>query len=308
MLREALHSALGQDLEAEVIVVENGSTDGTVEYLRALSHPNLTPLIFEQPLGATAARNEGLRAAQGEWVAFLDDDDLWAPTKLSSQIEAASRAGRSWAYTGAVYIDGDCQVTGGREPPTPEQALQQLPQRYSIPAGISSMLWRRESLDQAGLLESSLTYMVDWDLAQRLARTGPPAAVAEPLVAYRQHGANMSVRAHRYLEEMAVVDAKFADLRRGRPLDFAYQHRNAGSEFLRTGKRREALRCYWRAARLGDRGALVRASAALMPRSLWPALRRRVLSDESWLSRAEPWLHDHRAAEPHAARQIKAAA
>src|SRR5262245_34522675 len=87
LLKEALQSACAQSIDKEVIVVENGSSDGTPEFLCSLSDPQVRPLIFSEPLGATAARNEGLKVARGEWAGFLDDDDLWAPDKLRAQVE-----------------------------------------------------------------------------------------------------------------------------------------------------------------------------------------------------------------------------
>lgn len=302
MLRQALGSALAQrGVDVQVIVVENGSTDGTAEYLSGLTDPRVRPVLSAAPLGGTGARNAGLALATGEWVGLLDDDDLWAPDKLRAQLDELAATGRSWAYTGCVYLDAEGAIIGGRPPLPPEQVMRRLPQRYVVPGGTSSMLWRNGLLDAGGLLDPQLTYTVDWDLSLRLSRHGPPAAVRRPLVGYRQHGANMSVGARSYLSELSVIAEKFADLRAGRPLDIAYQHRNAGSESLRAGARRQAFVSYSRAVRLGDLGALSRAAGLLAPRRAWPALRRRLLSDETWLAEAEGWL---RAAgvEPGSAR------
>ncbi len=291
MLKLALASALAQrDVDIEVIVVENGSSDGTPDYLNNLTDPRVVPMIFEQPLGATQARNEGLRAATGEWVGFLDDDDLWAPLKLRAQLDAALVSRRNWAYTGCVYIDKEGDIIGGVPPMEPKVVVQSLPQRYAIPGGLSSMIWRSGILDQDGLLEPRLTYAVDWDLSQRLLRTGLPAAVPEPLVAWRQHGANMSVRAGSFISELSILQAKFADLRQGRPLDVAYQYRIAGSENMRAQQRKRALMWYGRALLHGDLGSLARASAFFIPHQAWPYLRRRVLSNDSWMRQAEGWV------------------
>jgi glycosyltransferase involved in cell wall biosynthesis len=291
MLKEALSSALNQTGVAfEVLVVANGCTDGTNDYLGELRDDRVVPLIFDEPLGATAARNAGLRSAQGRFLAFLDDDDVWAPDKLRAQLDAMAESARAWCYTGCVYIDRSGQVVAGKAPLAPAEVADLLPRRYAIPGGLSSMIWRAGALDGDGSLDSRLTYMVDWDMSQRLLRQGLPAWVPEPLVAYRQHGANMSVRAGSYLSEMKVMDSKFADLRDGQPLDFAYQHRNAGSENLRSGNRRAALVCYVRAVRGGDWGAALRAAAILLPAQAWPYLRRRVLADEAWMQQARNWL------------------
>jgi len=291
MLRRALASVLAQrDVDLEVVVVENGSTDGTAEYLRSHPDPRVRAIVSARPLGGTGARNAGLRAARGTWVGFLDDDDLWAPGKLRAQLDALQATGRTWAYTGCVYIDARGTLLGGTPPLSPEDVLARLPQRYVVPGGTSSMLWRNGVLPDGGLLDDRLTYMVDWDLALRLARTGPPVAVPRPLVAYRQHGANMSVRAGAYLGELAVIGPKSADLRDGRPLDLAYQRRVAGSECLRVGDRRGAAAAYLRGVREGDLGSLARAAALLAPRRAHVFLRRHLLSDRGWLAGARDWM------------------
>ena len=298
-LKESLASALGQTgVDVEVIVVENGSTDGTAEYLRSLADRRVVPVIHEQALGGTRARSLGMAAAKGDWIGFLDDDDLWAPDKLQSEIAAAQDADRSWAYTGCVFIDAECEVIGGQPPLTPEDAASLLPVRYSIPGGTSSLIWRAGALEQGELLEARLTYMVDWDISLRLLSKGLPAAVERPLVGYRQHGANMSIRAGTYLTELAVIEEKFQHLRQGRRLDIASQYRNAGSEFARAGYKRQAFKHYVEAGRRGDRGAMLRAAALLVPRKAWPWLRLRFLSNEKWMEMSEEWLAEHRRGHP----------
>jgi hypothetical protein len=165
------------------------------------------------------------------------------------------------------------------------------------------MLWRASVLDQDGQLEPSLKYTVDWDLSLRLLRQGPPAAVSQPLVAFRQHGSNMSTKAGTYLSEMRLIEEKFADLLNGQTMDVAYQYRNAGSESLRAGRRRDALGFYRRAFGLGDSGSALRALAVLTPRRVWPLLRRWLLSDRGWMQAAEDWLGPYRG-RPKAGRLV----
>src|SRR5690348_694187 len=81
--RSGLSAALMQeDVDVEIIVVDDGSTDETPARLAALEDPRVTVIRHDQPRGVAAARNRGIAAARGEWLAFLDDDDLWAPDKL----------------------------------------------------------------------------------------------------------------------------------------------------------------------------------------------------------------------------------
>lgn len=293
MLDEALASVLAQrDVDLEAVVVDNGSNDGTSAALQRIDDPRLKVIRNEHSLGATGGRNTGLAAAAGEWIGIVDDDDLWAPDKLRMQLDAAQRGGRDWAYAGCVYIDGRRRIVGGSPPPDPETVMAVLPQRYVIPAGISNAVWRRSALDEQGLLDQRLSLTVDWDLSLRLARHGAPAVVSRPLVAYRQHGANLSRRAAQFYDEMEVIETKFADLLGGAKVDRGLQRRFLGSEALRTGARREAAVAYWQGVREGDWGSAIRAAGLLAPRRLQPALRRRFLSDPEWLREAEAWLRN----------------
>src|SRR3712207_5655017 len=85
-----LPAALGQEgVDHEVIVVDDGSADGTSALLADREEGRLRVIRNDSPRGVAAARNQGLRAALAEWVAFLDDDDLWSPHKLRDQLDAA---------------------------------------------------------------------------------------------------------------------------------------------------------------------------------------------------------------------------
>jgi glycosyltransferase involved in cell wall biosynthesis len=167
------------------------------------------------PLGSVGGRNTGLAAARGEWVGFLDDDDLWSPDKLYAQLEAADATGRDWVYTGCVHIDSEHRIISGRPPLDPDRVMEELPFRFVIPGGMSNLIWRRGCLDVDGLLDPRLPFPADWDISLRLARRGPPAAVRRPLVAYRQHESNMSRDAGRFRKELDLLEEKRADLAKG---------------------------------------------------------------------------------------------
>src|SRR5258708_17351459 len=102
----ALRSALEQeDVDHEVIVVDDGSTDETSERLEGLGDPRLRAVRLNRSGGMAHARNAGIETALGTWVAFLDDDDVWSPCKLRRQLDAARSARADLVYAGAVAVD-----------------------------------------------------------------------------------------------------------------------------------------------------------------------------------------------------------
>ena len=112
LLQRVLPTVLGQDLEdprcLEVVVVDDGSTDDTPQLLASWPDDRLRVVRHERPSGVAAARNAGTKAASGRWVAWCDDDDLWAPSKLRLQLEAlASTPGARWSTGGAIILNED---------------------------------------------------------------------------------------------------------------------------------------------------------------------------------------------------------
>src|SRR6266487_2827744 len=99
MLMQALSSALGQeDVRVEVIVIDEGSSDDTPERLERIEDERLSVLRHDPAKGVAPARNAAIARANGEWIAFLDDDDLWAPQNLRTQLAAAGQGGHSLSY------------------------------------------------------------------------------------------------------------------------------------------------------------------------------------------------------------------
>src|SRR5271170_1724815 len=107
-LERAIASVLRQTLrDFEVIVVDDGSTDGAVDRAMLIKDSRLT--ILSQPnAGAPTALNRGVSAARGEYIAFLDADDLWAPDKLQRQAESLiAHPEVDVTFTGLIYVGPD---------------------------------------------------------------------------------------------------------------------------------------------------------------------------------------------------------
>jgi glycosyltransferase involved in cell wall biosynthesis len=211
LLRQTLASALSQTgVDYEVVVVDNGSTDGTGAYLRDVADPRLR-IITDVVGGVSQARNAGLDAARYEWVAFLDDDDLWSPDKLRAQT-AASSDGCGWVTVGAVDVDEQLVVTGGAGPPLAQKDTPRLLLANNVPGGGSGTMVRTELARVLGGFDPALSTFADWDLWIRVSQESDMASVCRPLVAYRVHAGSMTHTDGHLFEELAALRHKHAAL------------------------------------------------------------------------------------------------
>jgi len=295
LLERTVRCALAQrEVSLEVVVVDDHSIDAAVARLDAWPDARVRRVAHRGARGADNARNTGIEAARGEWVAFLDDDDLWAPDKLQAQLVACRRSGRVWAYAGAVAIDPSLQILAGGAPPEPERVREEIFSRYVVPAAASNLLVRRDALAEVGGFDPELHHMGDWDMAMRLAAYAPPAAVLEPKVAYLLHAANMSLDPADQLRDIDLLERKHQRERDGRPLDRIALHRWIAWSALRRGDRKGALRAYAHAVAIGDLSSIGRAAiGCVYPPVVINRLRRTAI-DGPWRARAEAWLRDLR--------------
>jgi len=256
----ALPSALAQHgVRHEVIVIDDGSGDETVARLGDLHETRLRVICHEHPLGVAVARNAGVAAARGEWVAFLDDDDLWSPLKLRKQLNALHATDASFVYSDVVVLDELCRVTHAHAAPEPDDLPTQLLARYVIPGGLSNVVARTEVVRGLGGFDEMLSMTADWDFLLRLARAGVGTRCPGVLLATRGHTGNMPVRSP-WQELMRDLD------------HFVEKHRSAGLSIDKAGFAR------WLALQRHRGGKTLDASYRLLQLSLrfrrpWYALQ-----------------------------------
>jgi glycosyltransferase involved in cell wall biosynthesis len=251
MLALAIASVLDQrDVDLEVIVIDEASTDDTAAMVRRLKDHRVRLIRHERRLGKSAARNRGVAEARGEWIAFLDDDDVWAPDKLQLQVEALDESGRSWAYAGAVNITHDHRILGGAPPQNPDQVAEALVRVNGVPGGCSSVIVRKRALPPQPF-DDAYRLCEDWDLWIRLAVSGLPAAVPKPLVGYRVHSGNSSIDTERLLTELDIIERRY-----GGPVDRVVFYRHLARVCLRVNRQWQALGHYVEAFRTSRRYAL----------------------------------------------------
>ena len=289
LLAATLRSVLSQrDVALEAIVVDDGSCEDVAGLIGTLRDPRVRAVRHDSPLGVSIARNRGALEARAAWLAFCDDDDLWAPDKLACQLAAARAARRTWAYGGAVHVNAATRLMSVAPLPSPDRLVATLPRWNLVPGGSSNVIVQADVFRRAGGWDPTLINLADWELWARLAREGPPACVDAPLVAYRIHHANASADTGLILREARVLDRRY-----GGTLDYGELHHYLAWVYLRCGRRRPAVRHLASAAARGHIRDVARTIVSLAPQRAAkqvPALGRRPSEQSPWAAQAESWL------------------
>lgn len=263
----AIGAALNQeDVKVEVVVVDDGSDRESASVVTRLRNERVR--LLQQTRGGVArARNVGIAAARGDWVAFLDDDDVWSPQKLRRQLEAALSETASFVYAGVVVLDEAGHALETLPVPSVEALATQLLRVNVMPAGSSNVMAATKLLRQLGGFDVALSHIADWDLWIRLALSGRAAACGEVLVGYTEHRANwiLEDRSTLLTEFRRLLDKHEEQIRsRGVCVDEAMMFRWIAQSHRRSGERWAASRVYlssaWKHRSLGN---AVRALAVL---------------------------------------------
>jgi glycosyltransferase involved in cell wall biosynthesis len=280
-LRPAIESLYAQTFtDWELILADDGSDLETRGYLQSLESRSRVTVLWLPHTGRPAmVRNAALRRAGGEYVAFLDSDDFWAPTKLERQIETLrARVDCRWSYTGFLRVD----ACGN---PLPEEARRTwwVPYEGDIFEQVAtgraairtpSVLATRRLIAQAGGFDEAMRSAEDYDLWLRLALHSEVAIVDEQLVYVRYH------------DENHTREWQSAYAGRDRSLRLRQQLVDSGRRaLLRKERMRNALQ---HAATHGELGAQGR-----MLRTLWESLPFCWFYPQWWLGALKALLRPH---------------
>lgn len=258
-IRTAIDSVLAQrgfdDLE--IVVVDDGSTDAGADAVRAIADDRIR--VIRQPnRGIAAARNEGIAKSRGRFIAFLDQDDLWQPDKLATQIPMfgdAPDVGLVHCQAARVDSHGRQIHSGPRVNPDRMRGDVRADMLVmNIVPGTAGVVVRRECFDVLGGFDEALSGADDWDMWSRIAGRWAFRYAEAPLCCLRLHEHNTSLDVeHMRTVSAAVRDRLFAnpDMRRGfstrtlrrlRRRSDARIHHYCATWLLRAGRRTDARR------------------------------------------------------------------
>ncbi|MBU0625181.1 glycosyltransferase family 2 protein [Patescibacteria group bacterium] len=193
-IRRAIDSVIAQTYKNwELIIVDDCSTDNTVEVIRSYLNKNerISLICLEKNRGVSNARNIGIEKASGEYIAFLDSDDEWFPDKLTKQVRLFQQD--KTEQVGFVGCNRIILVTKTGQEHRSRLILQDntlrmfLSRCFVVPSGV---VVKKKVFTKVGLFDINLDYSEDWDMWIRIAEKFSFALIDEPLFKYYEHGGN----------------------------------------------------------------------------------------------------------------------
>jgi glycosyltransferase involved in cell wall biosynthesis len=192
-LTEAAESVLGQTFsDLELIIVDDGSTDNTVDVVRPYLSDDRVHYIHQENRGLSAARNRGIRESRGEFIALLDADDVWFPSKIEKQVRLMGES----PDVGLVYCKAEnVSEKGDALPGVPVPHKENITYKdlmYFPLTNPSCVFIRKRIFDEVGLFDESFTHLEDSNMWIRILRYYRSAYVDEVLVKIRKHPKSIS--------------------------------------------------------------------------------------------------------------------
>ncbi len=217
LLPRAIQSAQNQTYSnTEIIVVSDGSTDGTDEVMEEIKAKDskITYISYQPGKGGNYARNTGIKAAKGDYVAFLDDDDEWHSDKLQKQIDVV----KSDPSIGLVCC-GINSITEGVDyvtkyiPPAEYDSSKQILIKNCI-GSTTTVMVRKDIFEKSGLFDEELGALQDFDLWIRICQHTHVGVVKEPCVEYYNYKSSNQVSQYtdKYEKAVNIISSKYGDL------------------------------------------------------------------------------------------------
>ncbi len=212
LVGKTIDSVLDQDYpNIEIIVVDDCSNDNSKDVIAEYGN-KVVYYRHDKNMGAPAARNTGIMHSSGQFVAFLDSDDIWKPGKISAQVKCISSSTPQTAlvYTGMLKIDESGNIVGRKIPKFRGRIFKDL-LRDNVIGSTSVPLIRRDVVIEVGGFDESLPARQDLDLWLRIARSWDVDYVSDTLVLYSIHGKRISSNTGNRIQGYLMVLDKYYD-------------------------------------------------------------------------------------------------
>lgn len=192
-VRRAARTVIAQTFtDWELVIVDDGSDPvADVIGLEAMD-PRILVLRNETSQGVAEARNRGIMEARGQWIAFLDDDDVWHPEKLAAQLAAAQEMDATFVYTSSEVVEADFGRAYVQDAVADEDFHHALA-AVNIVRAPSSVLVDAAAIRATGGFDPALSVVADWEMWLRLSDHVCPVAVAAPLTGVIEHPGSMQL-------------------------------------------------------------------------------------------------------------------
>ncbi|MCC8409600.1 glycosyltransferase family 2 protein [Mucilaginibacter sp. UR6-1] len=211
-LREALASVAAQTYSNyEVVVVNDHKPDEDIVNKVCSEFNNVKVIHHEVSMGGNAARNTGIKQSDGALIAFLDDDDLWLPTKLEEHFKA-HQAGINvgLVYSDCILFSDESDKTSEAKRDLPADVLNAMRQGDFCPITTTCVTVTKQAIEESGLFDEQLISFQDWDMWFRIAHKYKFAHVAKSLIKFREHfGVRTSKSIDKRLKGLSQVVQKW---------------------------------------------------------------------------------------------------
>ena len=215
LISKSINSVLNQTFkDFEIVIVDDGSTDDTENIIEGFNDSRIKYIKNEKNIGAAAARNIGIKAARGKYIAFQDSDDEWLPEKLEKQVKVLITCQENnVVYTGFWRIKDNKKiyVPLSRVKQKEGSIYKELLKGNFI--STQTILLKKECFEKAGMFDENLPRFQDWDLVLRLAKYYNFKFIDEPLALCYFTSKSISTDSNALLKAFKIIKEKhFKDL------------------------------------------------------------------------------------------------
>jgi glycosyltransferase involved in cell wall biosynthesis len=243
----AISSVLTQTFEDfELLVVDDASTDRTRQVVHQIRDDRIRFIAHKANKGGSAARNTGIKQAEGNYIAFLDDDDEWLPNKLQRQVELLDAADQEVGavYSGFYFVMQQNKSTVKKYLPCHNGVLYHELLAQNLIKTATTVVVREECLEKAGFFDEMLPSCQDWDMWIRIARRHKFVFVKEALCTVYVHGKQISTDLQAKIAgRERMIDKYYYELLRNKTA-FSLHLKRVGALCCLANDWKKGMRCF----------------------------------------------------------------